>query len=347
MEKLYYLPEETMEEILLRLPPQSLVRFKCVCKSWNRLINDPSFINKHLLINKNSSCTSLFLTCDKLLSLASIFNDKNNDNSDYISYLVEEINIPRPKEDPLSGLEETIILCNPAIKEFKVLPKSFFFKNSINRGFGFGYDSISNDYKVVRIFSKGELRDDVSKAEVYTLGSDSWREIKMNINLRCVYYWWNDVQPHGVANDDMIISFDMHEEKFNRIPLPDNVQKKMQYIGSKTLTIWNESLALFFTYEYLHMYLFFEMWVMVDNFDGSSWIKHLTIEPLAHINHLPLAFWKKDELFMESSTGEIVTYNLFTKKLRKLPINHKRVAFTHADFYVKSLVSVKGGSKLK
>ncbi|KAL5555709.1 hypothetical protein UlMin_037945 [Ulmus minor] len=365
MDMFYHLPKEIMEEILLRLPPKSLVRFKCVCKSWNLLINDPSFINKHLL-----SCTTLFLTGKKLLSPENICNDK----SDNISFLIEEFDIPGSNKYPLlwyfphshcNGIicvcpydifEETIILCNPAIKELKVLPKSFFNKDSINREIGFGYDSISCDYKVVRIFTLGgKWRNEVSKAEVFTLGTDSWREIRTDINFRCclssrgryykgVYYWWNILSP--IDYDDMIVSFDMHEEKFKSIPLPDYDRKKMGFGGWKSLTIWNESLALFVSRKSPVMSLFLEMWVMVDNLNGSSWIKHLTIEPLERV-HFPLAFWKKDELFMESPSGEIVTYNLFTKKLRKLPIDHVKFRFTHVDFYVKSLVSVKGGSKLK
>ena len=35
-------------QILLKLPPESLLRFKSVCKSWYALINDPKFVTKHL-----------------------------------------------------------------------------------------------------------------------------------------------------------------------------------------------------------------------------------------------------------------------------------------------------------
>ena len=52
----------------------------------------------------------------------------------------------------------------------------------------------------------------------------------------------------------------------------------------------------------------FDMWVMADDYyiggvDGSTyWIKYLTIEPLVSI-HSPLAFWKDDELLMETGDG--------------------------------------------
>ncbi|KAJ4893855.1 Protein SUPPRESSOR OF NIM1 1 [Raphanus sativus] len=42
------LPWELEEEILTRLPPKVLVRFRTVCKQWNSLFNDRSFIYNHL-----------------------------------------------------------------------------------------------------------------------------------------------------------------------------------------------------------------------------------------------------------------------------------------------------------
>ncbi|KAH0880548.1 hypothetical protein HID58_067942, partial [Brassica napus] len=42
------LPWELEEEILTRLPTKFLVRFRTVCKQWNSLFNDRSFIYNHL-----------------------------------------------------------------------------------------------------------------------------------------------------------------------------------------------------------------------------------------------------------------------------------------------------------
>ncbi|XVF82986.1 hypothetical protein PTKIN_Ptkin16aG0096500 [Pterospermum kingtungense] len=54
-----FLPLETETEILARLPVKSLLRFKCVQQSWCNLIEDPTFITKHLnLIGKSN--TSFF-----------------------------------------------------------------------------------------------------------------------------------------------------------------------------------------------------------------------------------------------------------------------------------------------
>lgn len=41
-----------VSHILPKLPVKSLVRFKCVCKSWRSLICNPSFSDQHLALSK-------------------------------------------------------------------------------------------------------------------------------------------------------------------------------------------------------------------------------------------------------------------------------------------------------
>lgn len=61
---------------------------------------------------------------------------------------------------PCNGLicisnEETIVLCNPAIREFNVVPRPFSVSPQwrINiSALGLGFDPTTNDYKVVAMF---------------------------------------------------------------------------------------------------------------------------------------------------------------------------------------------------
>ena len=43
-----YLPDEVLIEILHRLSVKSLIRLRCVSKSWKSLITTPAFIDSHL-----------------------------------------------------------------------------------------------------------------------------------------------------------------------------------------------------------------------------------------------------------------------------------------------------------
>ncbi|PON50601.1 F-box domain containing protein [Trema orientale] len=78
------LPEDVDEEILLRLPPESLIlACKRVCRLWYNLINRPSFVDKYLRFNiqktttlryNSNSSVSLFLKWTlQELSLHEIF----------------------------------------------------------------------------------------------------------------------------------------------------------------------------------------------------------------------------------------------------------------------------------
>ncbi|WZY95331.1 hypothetical protein YC2023_067660 [Brassica napus] len=65
------LPWEIIEEILSHVPPISLVRFRTVCKRWNALFNDETFINNHkltfrfILITKSKIYSFLLCSMDK------------------------------------------------------------------------------------------------------------------------------------------------------------------------------------------------------------------------------------------------------------------------------------------
>ena len=185
------------------------------------------------------------------------------------------------------------------------------------------------------------------KAEVYTLGIDSWSDIQIQLNekvhfildhgvyLEGLYYW--------IFSDSNIVSFDMCEDKFSTIPLPNGDPDEVFF----KLALWNGSLVGFSRLgEYDWYSVSYEMWVMANNNNGNGnggviWTKHLSIGPLAGLTY-PLSFLNEEELLMGSGDGRIVSYNIRTGTLRKLPIRGATMG-THiyADFYVQSLVSVK------
>lgn len=386
MEVFCDLPEEVVMEILLRLPTESLMRFKCVKRSWYALIGDPAFAAKHLRIhhsnnnNMVSSFPSLFVRYLRVHSLLkceivqefSILNLVNDDNGGVRS-VVENFELPVIPGGKslrlvsqcdgiilLAQLEANIaLLWNPAIREFKVLQNSCFPNGFVILGVGFGYDCRAKDYKAVRIVSSVNPNDaNHSRAEVYTLGTDSWREIKLHIKVdfipgdrrqvycKGVYYWW--IQNHT----NMILSFDMCDEEFHEITVPVNVE--MAEGMPSALAVWNDSLALLISPLQRGVPKLIEMWVMDDCFGGIkrfSWTKHLVIETPSSISN-PVAFWNSDELLMEKTywksnrfrTEMLVSYNVHTQKVRNLPICGVLPGSSIAFSFVKSLISVKGGA---
>ncbi|KAK9291817.1 hypothetical protein L1049_019767 [Liquidambar formosana] len=53
------LPEDVVIDILSRLTVKTLIRLRCVCKSWYATITHPCFISTHL--NRASSCREGYL----------------------------------------------------------------------------------------------------------------------------------------------------------------------------------------------------------------------------------------------------------------------------------------------
>lgn len=396
MNRFCHLPEEVLEDILLRLSPKSISSCKRVCKSWYSLINRKSFVSEHLRRSidnaRHLSSVSLFLkwkrqelTLDEIftpfyregdrklvMSLVTIYSEGDG-NGDRLPCVIEEIELPpAPKTEeerfPKSIISthcngiiclveafhnpnDTIIFFNPTVGEFKFLRTPGLRPKFLHSGSGFGYDSKANDYKYVKLFSP-LYHPPEAKAFVYSMRNDSWREIKIDLEgkscwvkpqgVYCndVYYWWNV----GSSNSEgMVLSFDMSNEEFRTIALPDHVHEGN--MKTRKLALWKGSVVFLFSPVNSWFSTTFEMWVMVNNFNGvkglTYWTKHLTIGPLRCI-HSPLTFWKDDELLMETKDGRIVSYNLDTQNLRQLPI--RGAVFpgtTFADLYLQTLVSVK------
>jgi len=78
-------------------------------------------------------------------------------------------------------------LWNPFIRKFKKLPDTCLGKLT-NVKLGFAYHYENNDYKVVRISSPPFLQTvPLSKIEVYTLSSDSWRRVRISLRANGIY----------------------------------------------------------------------------------------------------------------------------------------------------------------
>nr|ACH54089.1 SFBB16-alpha [Pyrus x bretschneideri] len=195
-------PEDKVVEILSRLPPKSLMRFKCVRKSWCTIINSPSFVAKHLsntVDNKFSSFTCILFNRSQVHVFAdrswkrdvfwSMINLSIESDEHNLHYDVEDLNIPFPMEVQdnvqlygyCNGIVcviagENVLLCNPATREFKQLPDSSlllplptgkFGLETLFKGLGFGYDCKTKEYKVVRIIENCDCEYSEGKESYY------------------------------------------------------------------------------------------------------------------------------------------------------------------------------------
>uniref|UniRef100_A0A803LPQ4 F-box domain-containing protein n=1 Tax=Chenopodium quinoa TaxID=63459 RepID=A0A803LPQ4_CHEQI len=165
------LPTPLITIILSKLPVESLLRFRCVAKSWRSLIDEQYFINLHL---KNSLQNSTHQT----LIINDIFlygGSHNSTNKDPYLYSVDYPTLNRATvincPFDCDSFETEIVgscnglLCladgiaafiyNPSTRKYRVLPVSPVeipgFKELNRVVYGFGYDHVNDDYKLVRV----------------------------------------------------------------------------------------------------------------------------------------------------------------------------------------------------
>ncbi|XP_059439110.1 F-box/kelch-repeat protein At3g23880-like [Corylus avellana] len=362
------LPEELVTEILLCLPVVSLLRFKCVCKSWYALITHQNFIREHLLHNKNSN-TLLFLwqtTRDTVVST--------------LSYETLQVSLTQPLRLPFTEVRNFVGSCdglvclsdynalnvfiwNPATKETKVVPNSSLsrFSNDyrIKSGIGFGFDAKTSDYKIIKFFSLFDPNESYyyegnapryRLSEVYSLSSDSWRKVDSRpdlINVRAIDTYTNGMASWEACFDVWkgVLSFDMSGEVFLKTPLPVDVDDVLNSPGWKNFFVLNESIAMAFwsgDKELLEMCC--DIWLLLDVGVKDSWTRLFTIGPITGIERPltwggPLRFWKNDAMFC-TTNYRFALYNPFTKERTNLPIPSYSCSVT----YMETLISIKGGN---
>jgi F-box interacting protein len=376
------LPEDLVTEILVWLPVVSLLRFKCVCKSWYALITHQNFIRKHLLHNNNNNRNALFL-----------LKTTEDYTEDYVvstlSYETLQVSLTQPVPPPYFGMAKkvrvylvgscnglvclhanyglNVVIWNPATKETKVvsnsnLPRYPAGYHTVIDGIGFGFDAKTNDYKILNLLS---LYDDpnsiqskkIVQSEVYSLSADSWRKgdsppCFLFSCLRPMDTYINGVASWNasVANWKGVLSFVMSDEVFLKTQLPDDVLNDSE----RHFFLLNESIAMAVTKcSEDHMWynrgcseVCFDIWLLLEVGVNNSWTRLFTIGPITGIFR-PLGSWKNDSMFLEKCYRELVLYDPSTKEVTDLEVGDGQRVSWQIITYTETLVSVKGGHEVE
>ncbi|KAM3396597.1 hypothetical protein P3S68_000109 [Capsicum galapagoense] len=204
---------EMVAEILSRLPVKSILKFRCVSKSWLALISSPEFIKMHLRISGKKEDTQHILICNN-----PYFGDKSICKECPVRSLlydsvaeVFDVNYPTGKAGDnrvivgsCNGLvflyhySEYRVLWNPTTRMYKNLPHFRYRRwgKFPIYGFGYGYGNDElHDYSPVYGFGYDELHDDYKILNTL----DSYRKMSLGKN---------------------IISFDLANEKWEKMEKP-------------------------------------------------------------------------------------------------------------------------------
>ncbi|GMH15983.1 hypothetical protein Nepgr_017824 [Nepenthes gracilis] len=362
-----YLPEDILSNILSRLPVQSLLRFRSVCKFWYALIGSPSFKEEHYhhAASKNDG---------QLLVEHEIRNRVKCSLLDNILHVSKYLDFPMEFTNSstilgvcngivlisLNGVDK-IVLWNPAIREVRVLPNNLRREEKVQRSrIGFGYDPKTNDYKVVRIFlywDKKRRADCIDQSvEVYSLSTNMWREIKPSgiygYGMFCeeayacgAYHWL--VYNH---EDDglFVLSFDMTNEVFYRTGFSLDASNKGRLW--KLLTV-NESIAIVL-YKLVGFGECFDVWIrnhLSGDINEGYWTKKCSLKALCELGRSvekPLLFWKNGLFLVESGAGNLTYCDTFNGKLRQIDVHFDDpLRVSNVFIYKESLFSLKTPEK--
>ncbi|KAH6776131.1 hypothetical protein C2S52_013692 [Perilla frutescens var. hirtella] len=366
--KIRHIPAEIIEEILLNLPLKSLVRFCSVSKSWNSMIlGSLMFVKRYrgrerVVMNHYGSYDNRFICCP----LPSILSDDPiEDTADLVcpfwnpswkKHVRWGENIPAFCDElwcVQNKKDNSLFLWNPTMQTHRKLPRpppSQFDDVDHNDFFyGLGYDSVSDDYKVVRIHDARYMHEPASEADLYSLSSDSWRKIppfppiKKRDNVSCFSTFvsgalhWLVRAPQEMGG---IISFDLSTEKYGEVALPkyDVTPCVMEVVVARG------KLCLCLTYSEKNGSI--ALWVMEDYGVVESWTNkfHIDCNTLPKLrgksfSWKPLYFCDNGEILIAVTRGSNEkSSGIYMYRFEWKGLVMKKCGF-FCNVYVESLVS--------
>ncbi|KAF5735368.1 F-box protein [Tripterygium wilfordii] len=251
-----FFPQEVVADILLRLPDKTLGNCLCVCKSWYTFITSPTFIAKHFNKRKNNGRRLLFR---QFYASNRVCYSFHVDNSSFVKCQDLYFPLQSFRHSRVVGscngvlcLSESILirtckifLWNPTIRKFLSLPPppvSFSHYSTHVYDLGFGFDCLSDDYKVVVLWFPKREHGNASPSRpqvfVYSLSTNSWRNISamalppfkvVRFHMTQAYvngaiHWVASGGINRLTDDelhsDFILRFNVSDERFDRMCLP-------------------------------------------------------------------------------------------------------------------------------
>ncbi|KAK0599270.1 hypothetical protein LWI29_003788 [Acer saccharum] len=228
-----HIPDDIIFNILRRLPPKSLARFKCVCKSWRSFANQHKYHNQKLILFSSYTIQSVDFEADEIKAV--------------------DIDIPiKVSSYPILGIASCngllcilneakgLVIWNPLIRRYKSVSNTSEYDK-----FGFWYDHSTDNYKILRFMRFSDDPNSERKrysAEIYSQKSNSWQQkeilpwqifsilgyphranslfgVLVNETLHWKIRYINNDKKYIPA----VLCFDTLNEKFDVIISPDNV----------------------------------------------------------------------------------------------------------------------------
>ncbi|CAK9146124.1 unnamed protein product [Ilex paraguariensis] len=242
---------DVMVEILTRLPIKSILKAKCVCKSWYRLLSDPIFISDYSRQNPHLRVSGFYL--QKFLFLE-LFSE--------LRFIVFDGQIDIAPEPSLSFIEDEegvcirhscnglliccsfrcheedriYYICMPTTKQYFSLPR---LDCRTVFGINIAFDPSKSPHFHVICICDSEISDHHRHIKLYSRDRESWRIsgnpfIAADDMLFNRGVFWNG-SLHWVGRGDLSLRFDVERELLHEMPMPSIhegwVERRLGYFG--------------------------------------------------------------------------------------------------------------------
>jgi len=310
---LVILHDELIVKVLTFLEVKSLMRMRCVCKSWKTLMSDPVFVKMHLKKQSTRMTHLLALLAHKAkgsgdcraVPISRLLETTSNsitftDNDPYYQFNYQDAGRIVGSCNGLvclQGLssnseyhEYSLSFWNPSTRKKSETLVSFrYYGNKYNMcKFAFGYDNSTDTYKVVVLCLKWDNNRLVTTAaRVFTLGDSVWRDI----NFPLVYAWDGVYLKNSInwfarrrfychmknltIEQLVIISFDLGTETHKQFMLSRWYDEELHIPRKLSLTLSVLMDCICFSYDIKGTH--FVIWQMKEFGDDESWVQFLKI----------------------------------------------------------------------
>ncbi|XP_021848440.2 putative F-box protein At3g16210 [Spinacia oleracea] len=243
-----------------------------------------------------------------------------------------------------------ILLWNPSIRKvFQVPPCNANAQNKTDINFGFGYDQVSNEYKVVAV----DMKYCYSKTRVYRLGTDSWsfakekrsypiipklflKKFSSTTNFEGAIHWLGSDGRRRKSRYSHLLRFDLTTEAYTCIKLPDVEFKEYRKQPPKRfLSVLDRKLAIL-DIGVANVCI----WVMENNgtTNGCSWTKQYNVD----LRVQKFLYLKENgELLFYRKFQELLSYDFRNQQMKKLGRQSQQI-IDFVDTYKESLVLLGG-----
>ncbi|KAH0714638.1 hypothetical protein KY284_007543 [Solanum tuberosum] len=305
------LPSPILLQILSTLPPTSLLYVKSISKSFLNLTLDSEFLK----LSRSASPASIIIHQ---------YNSNRTNTLKFLKFVVDNFD-----HDPIGDLDlqlyfpvdrfflvgsvhgfvcfnyffgdvDSIYILNPTTREYIILPEPQRVRKWPNIvRYGFGFDPVRFEYKVVRIYQE-EIRDDdtngfryyKSEAQVYIIGKGYWRSCAEHV-MFWFGCWVEGVKLYGKLHwlvsdanrNELICSFNLENELFESFSTaPGYTQENCPNLRS--LGVFGRCLCVCDNNADTQ----FEVWVMKEYGVTDSWVKQIVINISPECNNYWLCY---------------------------------------------------------